>query len=80
MSLPPGPPPVLSRGDQAGYLGPLGPNAQGRWPKRGLCRIVSAPHDPDHPAGPWFVIAFAPATSRRAEFPALPSELLPVTE
>ena len=71
-------PPVLNRGDVALYIGPICPNAFGRWPKRGLCTIVSAPHDPDHRTGLQFVIAFKPKASPRAQFLARLSELLPV--
>ncbi len=71
-------PPVLNRGDTALYIGPICPNAYGRWPVRGLCTILSAPHDTDHPAGLQFVIAFKPKASLRARFLAHLSELLPV--
>ncbi len=71
-------PPVLNRGDPALYIGPICPNAHGRWPRRGLCTILSAPHDPDHRAGLQYVIAFKPQASPRAQFLAHLSELLPV--
>jgi len=71
-------PPVLNRGDAALYIGPICPNAYGRWPRRGRCTIISAPHDSDHRAGLQFVIAFKARASARAQFLAHLSELLPV--
>jgi hypothetical protein len=74
------PPPVFNRGDEALYIGPLRSNAHGRWARRGLCRIVSTPHDAEHRTGLCFVITFQPPpASRRTEFRAFLSELLPVT-
>ncbi len=74
------PSPEFEKGDWAFYIGPICPNAYGRWPRRGRCRIVATPHDSDHRAGLWFIISFQSPPSPRTEFPAYLSELVPVKD
>ncbi len=70
--------PVFEKGDWAFYIGPICPNAYGRWPRRGRCRIVATPEDSDHRAGLWFIITFQSSPSPRSEFRAYLSELVPL--
>jgi len=72
------PPPVFNLGDPAIYIGPLRPNAYGRWPKRGPCRILATPLDPGNRTGLGFAITFDARPSRDSVFEAFLSELLPV--
>jgi hypothetical protein len=74
------PSPGFEKGDWAFYIGPICPNAYGRRPRRGRCRIVAAPHDSGHRAGLWFIITFQSPPSPRTEFRAYLSELVPVPD